>query len=336
MTIDRNDKQLTKGRQSVSRFNFKSAHERPYPSVIGRFVQRIKQTFQYLNHSRSGGLSGRAQAILPRIDVLIDQLKSIENTMGDYYLYRKYIALPLIREGTKLREEIITSGKSISHQLSSHYILWIDRSYRWLDLFYKYEPERLNKAVIDEIIEDSQGRVEKDLHLVSDYIEQQLGSLDFTDKVIDTIRESIKHQLQPTIDAIKGVESTYPLNRSPEVVHRWRENLHVLRQKFFDQCLEIVDSVIEIKTPRKKSREKKRYLVKTLDGIISLENAVEDLRLYNEGYKSEVVRRHLKRKVAALYQQAHQISLDIRLSQELFDRLQVMMHQLSKAYEKLP
>ncbi len=334
MTIDRDDNKLTESSQDVGGFYYKSSDKPSYPSILDRFVKRIQQTFQYWNVEETKGLSGRAQAVIPRINVLLDQLKNIDETSGDRYLYNKYIAIPLIREGTKLREEIITSGEPISHQLTSQYILWIDRSYRWVDRFFKLDSSKLNQAVMDYIIKDSRGRVDKDLHLVSDYIEQQLENLDIGDELIQEVNNTIEQQLDPVLGAMKSIEETHPNSKDPDRVHLWRENLHMLRQKFFDQCLEIVDSVIEIKTPKRKSPEKNKHLIAALESILSLEDSIKEFFQNSEGSESDVARKHVKRKVVAFYQQAHKISLDIRLSQELFDRVQQMMSSLTRYYDR--
>lgn len=335
MSIDRGDNKLTDSSQHAGKFYYKSSEKPSYPSIFDRFVTRIKQTFQYGNIDGRKQLSGRAQAIIPRIDVLIEQLGSISETSGDHHLYSKYIALPLIREGKKLREEIIAAGEPINHQLTSQYILWIDRAYKWVDRFFKFDNSVLTQAVIDDIIHESRERVEKDLHLVNDYIEQQLQSIDLDVELFEDISSTIENHLEPVVGAMKTIEETHPKSRDPGDVHQWRENLHMLRQKFFDQCLEVVDSVIELKTPKRKSREKHDHLVAALESIISLEIAIDELFEVRETNESDVAKKHVKRKVVALYQQAHKISLDIRLSQELFDRVQYMMSRLSCFYDRL-
>jgi hypothetical protein len=336
MTVDREDKQVVESNQNFGDSYYKS-HGIPYsPSIINRFVLRIKQTFQYWNIEDDRGLSGRAQAIIPRVEVLIDQLRHIDEGLKSHVLFSQYITQPLLREGVKLKADIIASGAPISHQLTSHYILWIDRSYRWIARYYQYDVSTLNHAVIDHIIKETQSHVEKDLHLVNDYIKQQLYSLDVSKKQVEDITSTICLQLDPVIDAMKTMENTQPRGREADCVKDWREAMDMLRQKFFDQCLEIVDSVIEFKTPRLKSQEKHDHLVSVLDSILSLENRIDEVIHGSETISTGSALKHSKRKIAALHQQAHKISLDIRLSQELFDRVQDMMHALNKYYTTLP
>lgn len=308
--------------------------------LVVELVERIAQTFQrWSGGGRGGALSGRAKAIVPRIDKIINELYSFEkgsDSLGSTgELFVRYIVSPLIREGIKLRADIVSSKNPLPHEMTSHYILWIDRSYRWINRFYTKDVQELGLAVVDHIICETAVSASKDLKLIHEYIEQQIATFDIGFSRKEALFSLISDSLEALLIRLKGVEAEQPENREPTTVYHWRERTEALRQQLFDECLEVVDRTIEKEFPRPERKEMQGHLRAVLEKILSLENNVQQVVDSLSSASSQVERWQNRRKILALHQQAHKISLDIRLSQELFDRVQMVMAQLVKYYESL-
>lgn len=339
MSIEQDDNKAVGSVRKNEQFQYKARNAFSPNVIVDRFLSRIKKTFQQWNAGDNGGLSGRAKTIIPRIDVLIDQLSSFEASKATSdsakSIFIQYIVNPLLREGAKLRADILAAREPINHQLTSHYILWIDRSYRWIDSFYNKSQKELYNDVVDHIIKETGSHVQKDVKLIYDYIDQQIDNLDVPDRKVKEISMAISESLEKHLTKLKSIEIRLPKSREATCVQQWRHDTDILRQKLFGQCLEMIDKILQENLPKPDSKNVQVHLVKALDKIISLEDSIREVIYPAEPLSSEVAEKHLKRKIAALHQQAHKISLDIRLSQELFDRVQEMMAALIKRYEQL-
>lgn len=324
--------------RDISYFHYDEEEALYTNPLIDRFVERIIKTFQQWGRSQGNGLSGRAKAIIPRIDQVISELysfeKSSENCESTSELFVQFIVSPLIREGVKLRIEVIASQQPLPHELMSRYILWIDRSYRWINRFYTCENEELGKAIVNHITHETAVNARKDLELIQEYIEQQIAVLAIGEVRGGALSSAILLSIHDKLLKIKKLETDLPQSSSPHDVKRWRQSTDAVRQQLFDDSLGMIDRYIENEFPKPERKHVQRHLRTALEKILSLENSVQEMIDSEKKESSQVERWQNKRKVLALHQQAHNISLDIRLSQELFDRVQKIMEKLVAYYEE--
>ncbi|MEC7839474.1 MAG: hypothetical protein VX777_05505 [Chlamydiota bacterium] len=306
------------------------------PSLVGGFLNRILKTFKRWR-SPGSDLAGRAQKIVPKINVIIDELKTIDETCKvENSIFSYYIIHPLIREGSRLKKNILSGAAPIRSQLVSHYILWIDRSYKWIERYNKDSKADLADAVIDHIVKETVSYIEKDISLVHEYQEQQLDNLDIGVDDIERMKGKIQVLLFPFLNKLEHLYDAVPVNKESFEVRVWRERIDEERQILFDECLSAIDDAIQVEFPLRKSKEVHDHLVDILDKIIFIESSVPAVKRDAEIEAiAQDKKRHIRNKIFALHQQAYQLSLDIRLSQELFDRLQSIMQTLDEIAKKL-
>jgi len=336
MSLENKDDKVRDLESQVSDVFSSHAPPKYSPSLVEGFLKRILTTFRRWR-SPCSDLAGRTQKIIPKINVIIDELKAIDRECKqDNIIFSHYIMLPLIREGSRLRNNILSGSATIRNQLMSHYILWIDRSYKWIERYQKDTKEVLSEAVSIHIIKETISLIQKDILLVHEYQEQQLENLDISREDIDRMKTKIQGILHPFLSRLELLYDENFNRKESFEVRIWREKIDEERQILFDECLSGVDEAIQREFPLRKSKEVHDHLVDILDKIISIESSISALKKDSEAENmTTFMKRYTKNKISALYQQAHHFSLDIRLSQELFDRIQTAMITLTKISDEL-
>jgi hypothetical protein len=100
------------------------------------------------------------------------------------------------------------------------------------------------------------------------------------------------------------------------------------RQMVFDEALAQIDAIIEDETPFQHSQEDHSHLVDILETIAYLENAIDSVA--NESIKEGTSKTYIIRKIENLEAEAYHTSIDLRLTQELFDRIKEIQSALSR------
>lgn len=304
-------------------------------SLFANFVDRLKNTFDQWGDQESK-LANRSQKIIPKVEILLNQLTSIETTDSeDRPLFISLIIKPLIREGSTIRSQITLNNHPVRHQTASHYILWVDRSYKWIDRYYQLNEDELHQEVVKYIIEETRFVIQKDITLISDYKQQQLTSLDLTEQQLIDLEEVINSGLNVFIEELHVLEKAFPRQNSPEGVQQWRFSTDEARQKLFDNSLEVIDQLVKQGLPLPKTRQNREHMVQALAHIISFERDVEEVTHTLKQGLSEDRLQLLKNKTIALYQQGHDITLDVQLPKELFNRVKGVMKDLTRFHTNL-
>ncbi len=297
----------------------------PGSLILSGFMQRILHPFQR-KEIPTTSLKGRAQKIIPKLNEMISELESLEKTEEKDDLFIHFIIGPLIKEGYSLREQILSYSDTLRHKLISQYVLWVDRSFKWVELSKKESKSDLVNAVKKFLIEETLSIIKKDIALINDYWEQQIENLDIEEGDSERLKEKVEKALLPLLKELEELYRNHGVLSTSEDIRNWREKVNIRRQELFESSLSEIDDTINKEFPLRKSKEVQVHLVDILNKIIFLE---EELPHPGDEERGNMHPKH----VAALYQQAHELSLDIRLSQELFDRLENIMQVLQDIYK---
>lgn len=307
-------------------------------SALKTFFQRI---FSNLFHSNrileEKNPKNRIQKIIPKLNNVLSDLKNIENKIdkNDSALIA-FIVDPLIKQGEMLKSQIISSPNHLKSHLISQYVQWIDRAFKWINVVEFQNKSQLLHFVSKYIYNETLEIIKKDIAFVIEYQEQKLEKLDISEEETKKVKEKISILLDPIFYKFNSIQEILSEVLTIEHLNLWKEEVNLARQFFLDQSLSIIDDTISIEFPLRKYKGGNDYLVDILSQIVELEKdmtlLIEDMNHFDE---SKAAKYYILDKANLLHKEARELSTDIRLSQEFYERLQRIIVQIDEIYVSL-
>lgn len=315
---------------------------KPPSSLIEKFISRIVRTFEGVQQSETP-LLGRIQQIQPKIEEILEQFADLECKYQDeksqnkdegYLLFFQIVIKPLIREGNHLKNHIKKGTDTTQPRLYSRYVDWTERCYKWLNSYREKDREQLEKELIRHITLDTLSYVDKDIQVIRDYEKQQIDKIDFENPKKEELVTELGEILEPLFSKMRHLQ-VIPEESSLEDILKWQRTIEDGRQKLFEKALSAIDDTLHREIPLSVSEEEHEHLIDVLQQIIELEQLIPSLNYLNHQNNDPQEKKRLLDRVTAMQRETHDLSLDLRLSQDLFDRLQEIMKSLSIVYRDI-
>lgn len=315
----------------------------PSSSLIEKFINRIVRTFERPQQAPEQPLAGRIQKILPKIEEILEQFAELEKKYKElkakhrnqeFCLFFSIVIKPLMREGNQLRASIEKGSETTQARLFSRYVQWMDRSLEWLDGYHRKDKKALEKDLIRHITADTLSYIDKDIQLIRDYEKQQIDKIDLENPKKEKLVAELALILEPLYQEIDSLREM-PLEFNLETVIQWQREIEAGRQSLFEQALSEIDDLLQEEIPIAPSEEEHEHLIDVLEKIIELEQLIPNLNYSHQQTSAPQEKRRLMDRIQALQRETHDLSLDLRLSQDLFDRLQEITKSLNIVYRNI-
>lgn len=314
-------------------------------SMLNRFVDRIRSTFQRFQNKPQydSQLAGRIQDLQKTANSVLTQLRTIKDELRneidqDIFSYVEEIIDPIIKEVSRLHKSM-EQPASMRHQAKTYqrYSQWIDKAKLWVQICSKVnDKEAIVKAIIRYTIDDFLMVIDRDIQVINDYQEHMLDALAVEEEEKIALAERLGTRLEPYLRGLNDLR-TKPKELPLKEIALWKAQVDKRREKYFDAALHAIDKIINDTIPDSSGPEEHEHLVDVLSQLVYLEH--EAPNLYDEIFMSvnlSVEKINIfESRLLLLDQEVHQLNLDLRLTPDLIDRLQVISEMLDQARQRL-
>lgn len=319
--------------------------EKPRASMLNRFVDRIRTTFQkFQGKPAEHHLIGRIQDLQNTANSVLNQLSTIKDELRneidpEIFSYVEMVLEPIIKEVSRLHKSMEQSSGSVTHQAKTYqrYSQWIDKAKLWVQICSKANnKEALVKAIIRYTVDEFLELIDRDIQVINDYQEHMLDALAVDDEEKIALAQRLETYLDPYLKGLNQLKFK-PRDLTLQEIALWKAQVDKRREKYFDAALHSIDKVINSTIPDTSGPEEHEHLVEILSQIIYLEH--EAPNLYDEIFMAADInseqRKIFESRIMMLEQEIHQLNLDLRLTPDLIDRLQIISDMLDQARNKL-
>ncbi|CRX39505.1 hypothetical protein [Estrella lausannensis] len=301
--------------------------DKPPDRLVGRIYHRIRRLFSFFEKGPSP-LKGRVEEMHSKIAGVKNRLKEIRESAlaegasaEEMQAFVDMILHPLIEEGKRLQEMRDLTDPFHQVKVLDLYQIWMDKSEFWIIAFRTHARGSFFRLVNEHIWKDLAAKVERDLKILQDYAEHAVQSLLVSEKD----KMVLKNQIDQAVSA--HIVSLASLKRLPKEItfkdlEAWNRKIDSQRLQHFEEGLSLIDSMIEQFKPHA-AQEEYQHLLDVIEVINSIEE--QTLRLKQKAKRTGVDSDEwqiIRDKAALLGREAHSISLDLRLSQPLVERLE--------------
>jgi len=118
---------------------------------------------------------------------------------------------------------------------------WIQKARLWVELYSKdSEKEKIKAAVAEHAILKTMERIDRDIHLIEDYVHQHLDLLELHPEEQSLKEHSIKKAVAPHIENLLALRVP-PVAPSLKTIDAWRKSLDKFRAKHFNSALRVIE-----------------------------------------------------------------------------------------------
>jgi len=328
--------------------NWKQYSEEPKDknlSLLNRFVDRIRSTFQKFQTKapREPQLMGRIHDLQKTANSVLKQLRMIKDEFRkevdpDVFAYVEEVIDNIIKEVSRLHKSIEQPG-SVLQQAKRYqrYSQWVEKAKLWVQICSKMgDKQSIIKAIIRYTIDDFLEVIDRDIQVINDYQEHMLDALAVDEEEKIALAQRLEMRLEPYLKSLNDLR-TKPKDLPLHEIALWKSQVDKRREKFFDAALHAIDKIINQSIPDTTGEEEHEHLVDVLSQVIYLEHEVPSLydAIYMSKNPSKIELSEYMARLDLLEHEVHQLNLDLRLTPDLIDRLQVVSEMLEYARKKL-
>lgn len=310
----------------------------PEKNLFTILVDRIKKSFQPAKRD-DGKLSGRVQQLHRAAGSVLEKLKEIKLLLkisldSELFSYVETLMEPMTRDVAYI-QNLLTQKASVVHQAKAFkkYSNWMIKAELWMDLEKKvHDTDAIIATIIRHATHEADEQIDQDLQVIKDYEEYLLDALPLNEQEAAELKKHLSRDVGLQLLGLENLKEKPALGSLQEMLE-WKAEVDKKRSKFFERALQLIDEIIHAISPSSSSEEEHDYLVEVLTQIAFLEEEIPELIAeINEGAASDPVRKKMTlSKINSFEQEMHELNLDLRLTQELADRLQILMTKLEEA-----
>lgn len=306
--------------------------EKKTTHLIDRIVLRIRKMFSYDDGAPS--LKGRVEEIFPKIDSVHTKLIAIKNNVQrpSHDELRAFIDLilePIIEQGLALKEQRKALDPFHQVKVLDLYQVWLEKAEFWIGSYQIDSEQSFCRRVNEYIWKDFSLKVERDLKIIEDYIEHAIQSLLISESDKKQMKVSIMRSVSQHIVALASLKRL-PKDVAFKDLEEWNRSIDTERQHYFEESLSIIDGHIDEAKPHPTVDEHQHLL-----DVIALINSIDEqtvtlkhqFHLIDDNPDEKGL---IKQKAEILAQEAHRLSLDLRLSQSIVERIEGIQTMLGE------
>lgn len=319
--------------------------EKQSPSILNRFVDRIRSTFQKFQNKPEHDfhLTGRIQDLQKTANSVLEQLSTIKDEMRkeidkDVFSHVEDVIDIMIKEVSRLHQSMERPG-SVTHHAKTYqrYSQWIEKAKLWVQICsMANDKEAIVKAIIRYTVDDFLQVIDRDIQVINDYQEHMLDALAVEEDEKIALAQRLDLRLDPYLKALSALH-VKPRDLPLQEIALWKAQVDKRREKYFEAALHAIDKIINDIIPDTSGPEEHEHLAEVLTQIAYLEtetpNIYDDIFMVKKPNAEQ--RKKLEARITTLEHEIHQLNLDLRLTPDLINRLQVLTEMLNQARMKL-
>lgn len=309
--------------------------------LIDRFIDRIRKIFSF-NASSSPSLKGRVEEMLPKINTIYNRLVSIRETVetnhdnqDELKAFMDLILEPLIEQGVILQEKRESTDPFHQVKIVDLTQIWMERAEHWIGSYQTRSRDSFCRLVNEYVWKDFSSKVERDLKIIDDYIAHAVQELLVSETEKQATKLSIIHSVSDHVTGLANLKRL-PKEITFKELEEWNRSIDSERQHHFEACLSLIDLQIDEARPHPSIDEHQHLL-----DVISLINSIEEqtIVLKNRACSVESNSKEeslMREKAGLLAHEAHRLSLDLRLPQQIVERLEDILSMLGDLTKPSP
>ena len=303
----------------------------------------FKKIFPFLKTSPKSDtiLTGRihkqlqhdAHAAIVQLKKLREILKKELEGHDDQHLWTSFEAIvnPLLREYDQLERKLFESQEPKDLKC---YHTWIEKAKLWVSVLARpHDRESITQTVVTHTQQVSHIIIDRDLKMLEEYMINELHHLGFDQEKLSKLASQIHEEIAPHIKGLLDLKHNKPEDLTLSTLQSWKARINSERAKHYNAALHIIDDKLQVLAPASKQEEESEHLKDIFSLVIYLEaelpTFLEELEKIDldDATQLSLFADHS----VYLEEQIHKLNQDLRLTPELFDRVQVMMMDLDEA-----
>lgn len=313
-------------------------------SLFQRFFQKMGDIFKRpVQLNKEHPLSGRISELHTSAAEILVELIAFKQRMeneSDPQLYSFICSIidPIIKEVSRIQQSIEREGNTAQKVKSfSRYVDWIEKAREWVE-FDKLRPESatIRQAVIKQTIKDFQTKIDRDIQVVQDYLNQAMGELDMTEEMKNELKEKLMPELSPSLRELYRLRQPEK-ELSLEEFIQWRSHSDQNREKLFGVSLHIIDTFAEEFLPSPVKEIETGHALASITQLNYVEARISELaqELEDDEPLDETRRKNYLDLLVRLDEEIHDLNGNLHLSHDQHERLQQSIESLVSLREKL-
>lgn len=287
-------------------------------------------------------LAGRIQTLQQTASQVVSKLNVIKNdlehhTDPDLIGSIETVVNHMIRDVMRIQKKT-SDPKTVEEQIDAEerYTQWIDRATSWVHLFSGLnDRDTIIQAVVKHAMHDSQEIIMRDLQVIKDYKDHKLIEIAQNENDKAELQKKIESELSGPVEDLTHLMNsemeTEPMNL--EQLERWKQQIDVLRKKYYNSSMNTIDSIFQNIHPSAESKEEETHVISNLRILASLEEVIVDLQemLKSSVYEEDEI-------ISLLEQQEKEIltlSNELAYTPEIAGRIQEAKNALDAIRSKL-
>ncbi len=311
---------------------------------------KIKSLFPFLSQNTSpSNLVGRIHTQIQQDAILtVEQLQKLKENLRselekeeDTALWSSVEAVinPLLREYDVIQKKIfqvVPYHEEKEANLIKSYNEWIEKAKLWVTVATRpNNKENIIKAVMAHTMQISDRIIDRDMQTLYEYTTHQLISLNKPHEELLLIKQHLEENLDTHLHALHNLKNSKPADLKLEHLQKWKSSIDDLRINHYEAALQIIDGIITTHTPIEKMMSEEEHLKDLYPIIDYLEKEIpvfcEEIK--KVAWNDENLKKIFKDQYIYLEEQIYQLNQDLRLSQELTERVDELGQKLMESQE---
>lgn len=303
---------------------------------LGRAIQKSLQFFQKKT-AQDPKLAGRIHELNRTSKEVLGELLTIRSDLAlqvDPELFNHVEAVidPLIKDIARIQKIMEEkSNPALQIQVFKRYTSSIEKANSWIQIkHHGNDKESIEKAVINHILHEFFERIERDLQVINDYQTHLLENLPLDEEERGRLWIELEKKMGSFIKSLLALKRA-PNPLSIQRLAQWKRNVDQRREKYFDGALHAIDNLVSAYSPEAPEIEEHDHLIEIFTRMAALEEEVTSFwtALGTIDLKDIETISMCEERLAVCEDEVAQINLDLRLTPELIDRLQVVIDMLT-------
>lgn len=312
-------------------------------NVFSRVVGMFEKTFEFLKNNPKSelNLSGRIQEMRQTADSVVLQLQYIRKELKDQvddelFFYVEGVIVPMLREVSRIERSMKADQDNLQQaQAFKRYNEWIDKAKLWVHFTAsKQSKEAITRFVIKQTIKEFLDLIDRDLRLIDDYRTQAIESLQLPSSEREVFIQRLDNILKPYCQALNLLKKEPEKDILLIELSQWKIAIDKRRDRFLQHILQIIDNLVNDLQPDT-SFEQYSHILDILEQVEFLERSipqtVENIKKHSNLFDTQT----LLAQLLAEEEEVHKLYTDLRLPQDLADRLDKLKAMLAKAFKNL-
>lgn len=289
-------------------------------------------------------LHGRLEELQHNINQVLDLLKKFKSGVKEkcetnLFKMINGIIDPIIRDIERAQMRFVEGERTVLQvKTVRHYGELLDKARIWIHLAkqQQYDKNSLHEAIIHYTICEFNMRIERDIQVLWDYLDNSLDSQHITHETKDILKASLEPKLTSFTTELEKLKLN-PTNTSLDRFNSWKVDANNFREKIFSDALHVIDEFANEFIPQPPKENESTHSMAILEDLSLLEENVGLLTraVLNEQNKDVKYKKKYNSTLDRLEAHTNDLNSNLHLSQDQMDRVQKTLDNLSTLRKKI-